>query len=124
MAETNKAIAVSFLELASSGKVREAFERYASPNFRHHNLYFRGDAASLARGMEESFERFPNKVLDVQRVLGDGDLVAVHLRVRLEPTGADITLIHIFRFEGGRIAELWEAAQEVLGNTVNENGAF
>jgi hypothetical protein len=32
-----KEMAISFLRLASSGNVREAYEKYVHPDFRHHN---------------------------------------------------------------------------------------
>jgi predicted SnoaL-like aldol condensation-catalyzing enzyme len=124
MGKSNKEAAVSFLLLASSGKVREAYKKHIAPGFRHHNAYFPGDPESLAKGMEESAKEFPHKVFDVQRVLEDGDLVAVHARVRLKPDGQDIALIHIFRFEGDRIVELWEAAQPVPETSPNKNGVF
>lgn len=124
MSTTNKQSAVAFLHLAASGKVKEAYDKYVSPNFRHHNPYFAGDAASLAQGMEDSARQFPNKIFEVKRVLEDGDLVAVHARVRISPEGPDYALIHIFRFENGQIAELWEAGQEVPKTSPNKNGMF
>ena len=45
---SRKDIATSFLRLSSSGNVREAYDRFVSPSFRHHNPYFRGDAKTLA----------------------------------------------------------------------------
>jgi predicted SnoaL-like aldol condensation-catalyzing enzyme len=119
-----KEIAVSFLRLASSGKVREAYEKYIHPDFRHHNPYFPGDRESLLVGMEESATQFPNKAFNAVRVLEDGDLVAVHGRVRLAPHNPEIALMHIFRFGGDLIIEEWEAAQEVPKESPNENGAF
>ena len=124
MGKSNKDTAVSFLRLASSGRVREAYKKHIAPNFRHHNAYFPGDAESLAKGMEESAKEFPNKIFNVQRVLEDGDLVAVHARVRLKPDGQDIALIHIFRFDRDRIVELWEAAEPVPETSPNKNGVF
>jgi len=56
-----KEIAVSFLSLASSGRVGEAYEKYVHPDFRHHNPYFKGDRESLLKGMEESAHQFPHK---------------------------------------------------------------
>lgn len=61
MDKSNKEIAISFLSLASSGKVHEAYEKYVHPHFRHHNPYFKGDRESLLKGMEESAVRFPQK---------------------------------------------------------------
>lgn len=119
-----KEAAISFLRLAGSGRVREAYENHVAPDFIHHNPYFKGDAASLKLGMEKSHEQFPNKVLDVKRVLEEADLVAVHLRIQLAPGQPDYAVIHIFRFEGNKIAELWEAGQMVPEKLVNENGMF
>jgi predicted SnoaL-like aldol condensation-catalyzing enzyme len=122
--EKQKEIAVSFLRLASSGKVREAYEKYIHTGFRHHNPYFKGDRESLLKGMEESAAQFPHKRFEAIRTLTDGDLVAVHGRVQLNPDMPWIALIHIFRFEGDLIIEEWEAAQEVPEESPNENGVF
>ena len=124
MDKINKEIAVSFLNLASSGKVREAYEKYIHPDFRHHNPYFKGDRASLMKGMEESAAQFPDKIFEAIRVLADGDMVAVHGKVRLKPDMPWIALMHIFRFEGNLIIEEWEAAQEAPMGSPNENGIF
>jgi predicted SnoaL-like aldol condensation-catalyzing enzyme len=120
----NKDIAVSFLKLASSGKVREAYQKYVHPRFFHHNPYFKGDRASLMVGMEENMAEFPDKVFEAIRVFEDGDFVIVHGKVRLKPDMPEIALMHIFRFEDGSIIEEWEAAQEVPAESPNENGMF
>ena len=56
-----KESAIAFLRLASSGNVREAYNTYIHPQFRHHNPYFPGDRASLLAGMEENAVTFPQK---------------------------------------------------------------
>jgi len=120
----NKEMAISFLRLASSGNVREAYETYVHPDFRHHNPYVPGDRASLLAAMEENAAAFPQKEFEVLRALEDGDLVAVHGRVRLTPSSPWIALIHIFRFQDNQIIEEWEAGQEVPQVSPNQNGMF
>jgi predicted SnoaL-like aldol condensation-catalyzing enzyme len=120
----NKEMAVSFLHLASSGNVREAYETYVHPQFRHHNPYVPGDRASLLAAMEENTATFPHKEFEALRALEDGDLVAVHGRVRLMPSSPWIALIHIFRFQDNQIIEEWEAGQEVPQDSPNQNGVF
>jgi predicted SnoaL-like aldol condensation-catalyzing enzyme len=124
MKENHKEIAVSFLRLASSGRVREAYDRYVHPEFRHHNPYFKGDRESLLVGMEENAEIFPDKTFEPIRALEDGDFVAVHGKVRLKGGLPEIALIHIFRFEDDLIIEEWEAGQEAPEESPNENGMF
>ena len=124
MIMNKKEIVTAFLTLATSGKVREAYEKYIHPDFRHHNPYFKGDRESLLVGMEESGKEFPNKTYETVRALEDGDLVAVHGRVRLDPNMPEIALMHIFKFKDNLIIDEWEAAQEVSKECPNENGVF
>ena len=121
---THKQDAVEFLQLASRGRVQEAFDRYVTSDFRHHNPYFRGDARSLATAMAQNAAENPEKQLEVRHVLEDGEFVAVHGRVRLRPDGQDIALVHIFRFTDDRIAELWDIGQPQPAESPNQYGMF
>jgi predicted SnoaL-like aldol condensation-catalyzing enzyme len=116
--------AVSFLELAVSGRVREAYTKFVGRNFRHHNPFFAGDAQALMSGMEENARQNPEKRLKVLRALEDGDLVAVHSHVRQKATDPGAALVHLFRFDGDRIVELWDIGQPVPPQSVNSNGMF
>lgn len=120
----NKEVAIEFLRLASAGRVDEAYVQYVAPGFRHHNAYFRGDAASLRAGMAENAAQFPDKTCEVKQALEDGARVATLSHVRLKPGDRGIAVAHIFRFEDGRIAELWDLGQPVPEEIVNENGMF
>ena len=122
-ASDRKEIAISFLTNAASGKLDEAYSK-VSANFRHHNPYFKGDAKSLKAGMAEAAAKFPNTTLDIQRVFEDDDLVAIHSRVRHSPDTPEISVVHIFRFEDDRVAELWDVGQEAPKDSPNENGLF
>ena len=120
---TKKDIAKDFLELASSGKVREAYEKYVHEDFKHHNAYFKGDRESLMKAMEGAHRETPNKFLEVKHVLEDDALVAVHSHVQQE-NGTDIAVVHIFRFEEDKIVELWDVGFPVPKDSPNENGVF
>jgi predicted SnoaL-like aldol condensation-catalyzing enzyme len=121
---TRKDTAKEFLRLCATGKVRDAYERFAAPNFRHHNPYFRGDAASLRAGMEEAAAKFPQTRIEPKHVFEEGDRVAVHSRVQHAPSEPDIALVHIFRFEGERIAELWDVGTQAPKDSPNQHGLF
>ena len=119
-----KEVAIDFLRLVASRKVREGFRRHVAPDFRHHNAYFKGDAESLMRAMEENAAINPDKTLEIQRALQDEDLVAVHSRVRMNPDHLGIAVVHIFRFHGILITEMWDIGQPVPENCPNEYGMF
>lgn len=116
--------AVSFLKLAATGRVDEAYDQHVGAGFLHHNPYFRGDAAALRAAMAENAARNPRKTLEVKRALEDGDLVAVHSHVRQKPEDPGAAVVHLFRFENGRIAELWDVGQPVMDEGPNEHGMF
>lgn len=120
---SNKDLAISFLQNAATGKLDEAY-RLVSPNFRHHNAYFPGDTESLKVGMADAHKQFPNTKLEVQRAIAQGDLVAVHSRVQHASDTPAIAVVHIFRVEGDKIAELWDVGMEVPKDSPNENGVF
>lgn len=124
MTETIKDTALSFLKLAAGGKAREAFSKYAAPGCRHHNAFFAGDVDTIAKAMDDNAKMFPHKVLEVQRCLRDGDLVAIHSRLLMTPQDIGVAVVHLFRFEDGKIAELWDVVMQVPEDSPNENGVF
>ncbi len=118
-----KSAAIEFLQLAAAGKVDEAYQLVA-PNFCHHNPYFQADAESLKSAMRENARHHPDKTFEVQRALADGDWVAVHSRVSMPSTAMTIAVVHLFRFEAGKIAELWDVGQAQPEQMVNQIGMF
>ena len=122
---TTRDIAVDFLRMCSRGDVREAYERYVSPDFVHHNAWFPGDRQSLLEAMEQGAAAEPNKSFEVKQVVDGGDKVAV--LSHLERAGGDLeyAVVHIARFgDDGRIAELWDLAQEIPKDSPNTLGMF
>ena len=124
MPDNNKDSAISFLNLAASGKVREAYSKFVGAGFRHHNPFFEGSAEALMAGMEENALQNPNRVLEVKRAIAEGELVAVHSHVRQNPEDLGAAVVHIFRFENGRIVELWDLGQPLPAQSPNQYGMF
>ena len=124
MADSNKNAAVSFLKMAASGKVQEAYSKFVGEGFRHHNPFFEGSAESLQAGMQANALQNPDKVMDVKRVIAEGELVAVHSHVQQKPGDRGAAVVHIFRFENGRIVELWDLGQPVPDESSNQFGMF
>ena len=50
--------------------------------------------------------------------------MAVFSRVRQKPGDAGAAVVHIFRFDGDRVVELWDVGQAVPEDAVNEKGMF
>ncbi len=122
--KTQKEKALSFQNMIVSGKVREAYEAFVSEDFRHHNVHTKAGREALLKGMEENAGQFPDKVFEVQRVVEEGDLIVIHSRMHLAPEGPELAPVHIYRFEGGLIVEMWDVGQAVPKESFNEDGAF
>jgi len=119
-----KAAATDFLTLCAAGRAHEAFPKYAGATFRHHNPWFADDAKTLMTAMDDNAAQHPDKTFEILRTLQDGDLVATHSRIRMSPDQPEIAVVHLFRFEGDRIAEFWDIAQQMPENSPNRNGMF
>ncbi len=124
MTDGNKDAAVSFLKLASSGQIQEAYAKYVGAGFKHHNPFFEGSADALMAAMQENARQNPGKSLDVKRVIAEGEYVVVHFHVRQKPGDLGAAAIHIFRFDHGRIVELWDLGQPVPEQSPNKFGMF
>ncbi|UJP67141.1 nuclear transport factor 2 family protein [Mongoliitalea daihaiensis] len=122
MNKDRKNIASDFLRLAALGQARLAFDQYVSGDFRHHNPYFKGDAVSLMQAMDADAKKYPRKVFEILRILEDGDLIAVHSTVQQNPDAEVFVLVHFLRFDGDKIVEVWDIAQEVPAQMVNQFG--
>jgi predicted SnoaL-like aldol condensation-catalyzing enzyme len=95
-----------------------------SNDFKHHNAYFKADAETLMLAMEQSAKEDPNKIFEIQHIIEEGEMVAVHSWLRQNPNELGYAVMHIFRFENNKIIEMWDFAQAVPENMPNENGMF
>lgn len=119
-----KEIARDFLKLAAKGHSHEAFRLHVGKNFKHHNAYFKGDADTLMLAMEESARTNPNKIFKIHHILEDEKFVAIHSHLKQTPVDLGFAVVHIFKFKGDKIVELWDLGQPIPRETINENGMF
>lgn len=115
-------IATKFLETCALQSPKTAFAQYVNENFKHHNQYFKGDAASLMNAMIEADQAEPNRSFTVKQVYQTGDRVAVYSHVVKDKR--EIAVVHMLRFEGGKISEMWDIGQVLEKSSPNENGVF
>ena len=120
----NHEIAVTFLRMCARGEVRDAYERHVAAAFVHHNAWFPGDRESLLLAMEQSAAKEPNKAFDPKQIVDGGDRIAVLSHLVRADAGAEMAVVHILRFEGGKIVEMWDLGQEIPKDSPNALGVF
>lgn len=119
---TNQETAVKFLQICALESPKKAFDMFVHANFKHHNQYFPGDRNSLMNAMIEADATHPNKKFEIKQVFENKDTVALHSRVVKE--AMEIAVVHIMRFENGKISEMWDVGQVLDKNSPNKNGMF
>lgn len=122
--ETQKESALDFLQLVVAGSIDEAYNNYVNMYGKHHNVSYSAEFTSLKQGMIENHDQFPKKRLMVKNVVGEGNMVAVHSNLILRPGEPGMAVVHIFRFEGGKIVEMWDVGQPIPIDSPNRLGAF
>jgi len=119
-----KSIAQQFLTLTASGAVDEAFNNFVDEGFIHHNQYFKGDRDSLRLAMKDSAASTAPKTIEVKSLVQEGDRIFTYSHVHTADYSLNIAAVHIFRFNYGKIVELWDVAQHIAKDSPNENGVF
>ena len=109
-----KEIALKSEKVIASGQIRDAFEKCVSPSFRRHNPYFKVDRESLLVGLENNAGQFADKIYEVPRAIEDGDLIAIHSRLKPKPDWTEMATVHIFRFDDDKIVEEWDLSQHIM----------
>lgn len=119
-----KAVAVRVLKGVFEDGDTAVVDRYVRPDYIQHNP-LAPDGAETLKGLAAAVSgQFPDAVYDIERVVSQGDLVLVHSNVVLTPGTRGSAVFDIFRFQGGRIAEHWDVAQEVPESSANGNDMF
>ncbi len=123
-ARATKDIAVEFLQLVVAGRIDEAYQKHVDMAGKHHNPFFPAGFLALKKAMQENHIQFPGKQYTVKNALGDGDLVAAHGRIIPRPGEKGMVVVHLFRFQGDKIVELWDCGQPVPADSPNQDGAW
>jgi predicted SnoaL-like aldol condensation-catalyzing enzyme len=121
--EARKKAALEFLRCAREGRRADA-ELLLASGARHHNPYFAAGMPALLDATQAAAKAVPDRTADVKHVVCDQDFVAVHSHVRPRPSEPGMAVFHLFRFEGDRIAELWDVGQPVPADNPNADGMF
>jgi predicted SnoaL-like aldol condensation-catalyzing enzyme len=74
--------------------------------------------------MESATAKNPGKTCEIKQALEEGDKVMTlsHVRQHAEDLGAAV--VHLFRFQNGKVVELWDLGQPVAKDSHNQNGPF
>lgn len=105
-------------------KVREAFETWVVPGYIQHNPMARTGRDAAIAYLEPFFAQTPGLTYELKRIIADGNLVAVHARMRITPEDRGFAVVDILRVENCKIVEHWDVLQPVPETSANDNTMF
>ncbi len=123
--EANKKTVTDFYNLAfNNHKPTEAAKKYIGNKYIQHNPHVPNGAAAFYNYFEGHFKKNPQSKAIIHRVIGDGDLVALHLHSKENDADLGRAIVDIFRLENGKIVEHFDVIQDVPEKTANGNSMF
>ena len=90
----------------------------------HHNAWFPAGREAIKQAQLDDAKNAPNKSIEIHQVLHHGPKVAIHSHITPEPGHAGYSVVHIFRFNNGKIVEMWDVVMEVPADCPNGDGVF
>lgn len=124
MPHTQKSVATEFLTKCAHGHSAEAFSLHAHPDFKHHNPHTPADSGALIAAMKAAGDAYPHLHFHILHMVEEKNMVVIQSKLMFTPESKPLLLFHMFRFEDGKIIELWDVGQEEPDEKINENGMF
>ena len=124
--QSPKEIVIAFYKLALIDlRPKEAFARYASPDFVEHSADSAGGTAqSTVDFLTDLIKKSPEPKWEIIRVIAEGDLVFLHARFTPAKGATPVSVGEIFRVHRGKLAEHWDIIQHAPEHPVNPNSIF
>ena len=121
----NKKNAVAFYKMAYEGNPRKATELYVGDEYIQHNPSVADGKEPFIEYFENAAKGYPNKTIDFVRVVGEGDLVALHTHQVWPDIKKEYVTMDFFRFdENGKIVEHWDSIQQIPPTSANDNKMY
>ncbi|MEN4917518.1 nuclear transport factor 2 family protein [Achromobacter spanius] len=120
----NKQAVLAFYEKGLNQKDADAALAYVGERYVQHNPNAADGPEGFRRFVAYLRDKFPNSRSEIKRVFTDGDYVILHVHAVREPGTRGNAIIDIFRLEGGKIVEHWDAVQPIPEQSANANGMF
>src|SRR5579863_3864589 len=104
---------------------KDAFEKYATPDFVEHSADIAGgNRESAIAFLEGLIRRFPEPKWKVLRSAAEANFVFLHVHVTPAPGERGVVIVEIFRVQNAKIVEHWDVVQPIPEKPVNANSMF
>ena len=106
--EANKRVVVDYYQTAFDGNPEKAVVDHFGDRYVQHNPDAVDGPEAFVGFVQWLRNDYPRLRLDIKRVIAEGDLVATHSHLILEPGEPGRALADFFRLENGKVVEHWD----------------
>lgn len=123
-AAANREIVTDFARLFYTERnVRAAFETYVAPDYIQHNPSI-ADGREAAVALLDPMFSEAGREFRIKQILIDGDMAVIHLHAIPRPGERGASVFDMYRLDGGKIVEHWDAIQPVPETSANTHPMF
>ncbi len=122
---TTKSVIDAFVPLFYAKRdVKTAFETWVAPDYIQHNPVAKDGRDNAIAALKPFFDSMPGMSYTVARVIVDGDLAAVHNKLKMNAADRGSAVVDIFRVKDCKIAEHWDVIQAIPEKSANDHPMF
>jgi predicted SnoaL-like aldol condensation-catalyzing enzyme len=120
--EENKKLVASLYQEVFGDKNIDAVDKYVGDNYIQHNPAVADGKEALKAALQVWFKDAPKENIDIRHIGADGNFVYIHTKSK--QGNKTISVIDIFRIDGGKVVEHWDVMQEVPAKAANDHPMF
>ena len=122
--EANRAVVTDFARLFYTERnVVAAFETYVADDYTQHNPGIADGRAAAVALLDPMFSQ-PDREFRIKQIIVDGDMAVIHVHAIPAPGQRGASVFDMYRLEGGKIVEHWDAIQPVPETSANPHPMF
>jgi predicted SnoaL-like aldol condensation-catalyzing enzyme len=122
--EDNKRVVADYYQTAFDGNPEKAVADHFGHRYVQHNPSAVDGPEAFIGFVKWLRGEHPRLRLEIKRLIAEGDMVATHSHLILEPGQPGQALADFFRLENGKVVEHWDVIQDVPADSANHNGMF
>lgn len=122
--ELNKAKVKRLYEESLQKGNPAAAEELLLEDYKQHNPQAPDGRAGFLQYVGYLEANFPERRFEIKSIFADGDSVITHIHFIRQKGDRGQAIMDIFRFEGDKIAEHWDAIQDIPEQMAHNNGMF
>lgn len=120
----NRAIVTDFARLFYTERnVRAAFEAYVAEDYTQHNPGITDGRDAAVALLDPMFSQ-AGREFRIKQIIVDGDMAVIHVHAIPSPGERGASVFDMYRLEGGKIVEHWDAIQPVPETSANTHPMF